>query len=88
MEVRYNKKFLKELSNIPSKERLKIENFVFKEILGFQEIASIGTLEKLKGYSNYYRIRFGSYRVGISFSNDVLTFERVLHRRDIYRYFP
>lgn len=88
MEVRYNKKFLKDLSIIPSKERLKIESFVFQEILGFQGIASIGTLEKLKGYSNYYKMRFGNYRVGVSYSNDILTFERVLHRRDIYRYFP
>jgi mRNA interferase RelE/StbE len=88
VEVRYNKKFLKDLSIIPSKERLKIETFVFQEILGFQEITSIGTLEKLKGYSNHYKMRFGNYRVGVSYSNDVLTFERVLHRRDIYRYFP
>lgn len=44
--------------------------------------------EKLKGYQTYYRIRFGNYRVGVGYEEDVLTFQRVLHRKEIYRYFP
>ncbi|WP_339814423.1 type II toxin-antitoxin system RelE/ParE family toxin [uncultured Imperialibacter sp.] len=88
MNVRFAKNFLKDLASVPSKERAKIEAFVFEEILTLDEISSINSIKKLKGYPSYYRIRFGNYRVGISYTNEILTFERVLHRKEIYRYFP
>ena len=47
-----------------------------------------GSIEKLKGFKIYYRVRFGVYRVGLRFENDTLTFERAVHRKDIYRVFP
>ncbi len=34
------------------------------------------------------RIRIGDYRLGIIFDGETLIFERVLHRKEIYRYFP
>jgi mRNA interferase RelE/StbE len=52
---------------------------------GLQEIAS---LKKLSGGGNYYRIRVGDYRIGITGHPDQVVFVRCLHRRDIYRYFP
>jgi mRNA interferase RelE/StbE len=42
----------------------------------------------MKGYPSYYKIRFGSYRVGIKLENEIVIFERALHRKEIYRYFP
>jgi len=49
-----------------------------------------GRVQKLKGYQEYYKIRFGSYRVGlwIDFEEKVVEFRRVRHRKDIYRQFP
>lgn len=35
---------------------------------------------------NYFK--FGNYRIGIKIINDVLIFERILHRKDIYKYYP
>ncbi|MEB3229956.1 MAG: type II toxin-antitoxin system RelE/ParE family toxin [Leptolyngbyaceae bacterium] len=43
---------------------------------------------KMKGYDNFYRVRIGNHRVGIQVIEDEVIFVRVLHRRDIYRYFP
>ncbi|MGK7945796.1 MAG: type II toxin-antitoxin system RelE/ParE family toxin, partial [Microcystaceae cyanobacterium] len=33
-------------------------------------------------------IRVGNYRIGFFGENDTITFVRVLHRREFYRYFP
>ncbi|MFN7201715.1 MAG: type II toxin-antitoxin system RelE family toxin [Aphanizomenon sp.] len=33
-------------------------------------------------------MRVGNYRIGISVNNDLVTLVRILHRKEIYRYFP
>lgn len=88
MVVFYNKKFLKDLASIPKKYRDKIEHFVFEEISSLNSLADLHKLEKLSGYQNYYKMRFGNYRVGLKLDQNELTFERVLHRKEIYRLFP
>lgn len=88
MVVYYNKKFLKDLASIPKKDRDKIESFVFEEIISYKSSSECNKLEKLSGYSYYYKIRFGNYRVGIKLDNEKLIFERVLHRKEIYKLFP
>ncbi|MBC7476206.1 MAG: type II toxin-antitoxin system RelE/ParE family toxin [Candidatus Sericytochromatia bacterium] len=88
MNTNFNKKFFKDLSNVPSKERERIEEFVFNELTCYNSIQEVGKVEKLKGYDNYYKIRFGNYRVGLKYENNFVTLERVLHRREIYKLFP
>jgi mRNA interferase RelE/StbE len=88
VKIEYRKKFLKELSKIHIGERLRIENFVFKELPKANSIFEMGKIEQLKGYPSCYKIRFGQYRIGLRIKNDKVVLERVLHRKDIYRYFP
>ncbi|WP_293298820.1 type II toxin-antitoxin system RelE/ParE family toxin [Pedobacter sp. UBA4863] len=88
MVVQYNKKFLKDLSSLPKKDREKIENFVFEDINQYTSSIELNKLEKLSGYQHYYKIRFGNYRVGIKLEEETLIFERVLHRKEIYKLFP
>ena len=88
MEIKIQKKFLKELAKIPKKERQKIEDFVFEESAAMNSLEEAGIFEKMKGYRYYYKARFGSYRVGVRYEDNILIFERVLHRKEIYRYFP
>ncbi|RYE21230.1 MAG: type II toxin-antitoxin system RelE/ParE family toxin [Sphingobacteriaceae bacterium] len=88
MQVIYNKKFLKDLASVPSKQRIKVEKLVFQEILIFNTLSEIKNLKKLQGYELYYRIRTGDYRIGLKFENEVLILERILHRKDIYNLFP
>ena len=88
MNINFNKRFLKDLSKIPSKERIKIEEFVFNDLEVFNSIQEVGKIEKLQGYENYYKMRFGNYRVGLKFEDDILSIERVLHRKEIYKFFP
>lgn len=88
MQVFFNKKFLKDLADIPAKTRTKVEDLVFKEIPAYNSTSELQNLEKLKGYIHYYRIRIGDYRIGLKIINNELSFERILHRKEIYKIFP
>ncbi|MBU0696617.1 MAG: type II toxin-antitoxin system RelE/ParE family toxin [Bacteroidetes bacterium] len=88
MQIQYQKKFLKDLAAITSKSRETIENLVFKTFLEYENVEKSGKLEKLKGYNSYFKIRVGNYRIGLKIENDILYFERVLHRKEIYKFFP
>ncbi|WP_245587395.1 type II toxin-antitoxin system RelE family toxin [Cylindrospermum stagnale] len=50
-------------------------------------LGEINNVKKLKADGDYYRIRVGDYRIGIAVSGDVVIFMRILHRREVYRYF-
>ena len=88
MIIEYRKRFLKDLSRIPSKTRNHIEQLAFEELPSLENHTSSKKIEKLKGYPNYFKIRIGSYRLGLKFERNRLILERVLHRKEIYRYFP
>lgn len=42
----------------------------------------------MKGFPDAFRIRLGEYRVGILLDKDSIVLVRMLHRKEIYRYFP
>jgi len=88
MNVQVNRVFLKELAKLPAKERLKVEKLLFEEVESYLSLAQIPNFKKLKGFRNYYKIRFGDYRAGLKFENNTLYFERILHRKDIYKFYP
>ncbi|MHB1687087.1 MAG: type II toxin-antitoxin system RelE family toxin [Ignavibacteriaceae bacterium] len=88
MIVEYRKTFLKELALIPAQIRNNIENFAFEELPKINALSQSGKIEKMKGYSSYFKARFGNYRVGIKTEKGKVILERVLHRKEIYRFFP
>ena len=88
MDIKVNRRFLKDLIKVPVNERMKIERLVFEVSSTLESIESAGIFEKLKGYKSFYKARFGNYRIGVSYSDDTLIFQRVLHRKEIYKYFP
>jgi mRNA interferase RelE/StbE len=88
MKVSYAKKFLKQLASIPSETRVKIEDFVFDELISASSISSLGKVEKMQGYHGFYKVRFGNYRVGLAIENEVIIVKTVMHRREIYKFFP
>ena len=45
-------------------------------------------LKKLSGHPEAYRIRVGDYRLGIFYSDEIITIARFLKRNDIYKLFP
>jgi mRNA interferase RelE/StbE len=89
LEVLYNERFLKDLKKI-KKEKiyLKIEELCFEKLSNYNSISTIPGLSKIQGYKNYYRIRIGSYRIGLKKTNNKIILMRVLDRKEIYKHFP
>jgi len=88
MKIEYKKKFLKELYKLPNEYSQTIEEFVFDIFPTYDNLSEIGKVEKMTGYKNYFKIRFGDYRVGIKKEDNTIIIETVKHRREIYKYFP
>jgi mRNA-degrading endonuclease RelE of RelBE toxin-antitoxin system len=89
MKTNYLPTFIKDIKSLKSTSSYSaIKNLVFTDILAVQNLKEISNLKKLKGDDNAYRIRVGDYRVGFFLEDDTITFARVLHRREFYRYFP
>ncbi|HTS67342.1 MAG TPA: type II toxin-antitoxin system RelE/ParE family toxin [Terriglobia bacterium] len=53
-----------------------------------QTLAEVPNLKRLRGAGAFYRARIGDYRVGMAEEEHAIVFVRVLHRREVYRYFP
>lgn len=89
MNTRYTKKFLKDLKALQSTEAYeKICDLVLEEIPSAEDLSTIVNLSKLKGDDTAYRIQVGDYRIGFFWRDDEIVMSRVLHRSEIYRYFP
>jgi len=88
MEIKIKKKFLKELSKLPNEYADTIAEFIFDKLPTYDNLSEIGKVEKMTGYKNYFKIRFGDYRVGIKKENNIIIVEIVKHRREIYKFFP
>lgn len=89
MKIRYEAGFEKDLRCVRTNKNLlnKIKELI-EEIKQADEISSVNNIKKLKGYDSFYRIRIGDYRIGIEIVDCNVIFARILHRKDIYRYFP
>ncbi len=88
MKVEYRKKFLKELSQLPLNPRLDVEDFVFEILPEASTLTTIGKVEKMKGYKNFFKVRFGNYRLGLQLVDDIVIVEIIAHRKEIYKLFP
>ena len=88
-KVEYTKRFLKELSELPKEIQAQSEDIVFREMLTTNPF-SLGYLEHMTGYPDKYKIRIGSYRIGVTIDKqkDLIICQRIAHRKDIYRIFP
>ena len=88
MEVQFRKSFEKDLSRLRDEALLTRIKAVILEIEEADNLEDVSNVKKLKAEGDYYRIRVGDYRIGILINEDVVVFVRVLHRKEVYRYFP
>lgn len=88
MKVEFRKSFEKDLGNILDETLLQRIKAVIEEVENAENLGNVSSIKKLKADGDYYRIRVGDYRIGITVSENVVIFVRVLHRKDVYRYFP
>jgi len=89
MIVEFDKSFERSLKKVHDQvvlRRLKLLILKAERSTGLKQIPNI---RKITGYSSYYRVRIGDYRVGIESRVDhTLRFIIIAHRKDIYKLFP
>ena len=88
MQIELTRKFQKQVSTYNDQHlRLKI-HAIIEAVIASDNMNEFPNLKKLTGYKNSYRIRLGSYRIGIVIENKTVIFAAFDHRSDIYKYFP
>ena len=88
MKVVFKSSFAKDLKAIKGRPVLDAVAKLIELVEAAQNLRAIPDVKKLKAKGNYYRIRLGDHRVGITATKDEITFVRCLDRKEIYRYFP
>lgn len=88
MKVRFKASFAKDLQSLNDKTLLERIKALITSVEAAQNLAEVSNLKKLRGGGSLYRARIGDYRVGLILEDEGVVFARVLHRREIYRYFP
>ncbi len=88
MEIKYEAKFEKDLKKIQDANLFKQLKKLIAIIKEADSTLHIPQIKKLKGHGTFYRIKIGTYRIGFEMVNKELILTRILHRKEIYRYFP
>ena len=88
MKTTFKTSFAKDLKAIKSKAVLEAITKLIEAVETAQDLRTIPDVKKLKGKGDYYRIKLGDFRVGVTLSKTEITFVRCLDRKEIYRYFP
>lgn len=89
MNVEFDKSFLKSLDNIKDSKILQKVETVILKCESADSLFEIQNIKKLSGFSNYFRIKMGNYRIGFEFANrNTIRFIILAHRKDIYKKFP
>ena len=88
MIVRIDKSFVKDTGRIKDQHLLnRIANCI-NQVIRTDSLDRINSVKRMKGENCYYRVRLGDYRIGLRVDGDTVIFIRVLHRKEIYKYFP
>lgn len=88
MKVSFEASFGRDLKDIKDKAILSRIEQTITEVKAAATLNEIKNLNKMRGYATFFRIRVGDYRIGLEVLEDEVIFVRVLHRKEIYRYFP
>jgi len=84
VKVEFRKSFEKDLGKIQDEDLLLRIKTVIEQVETAESLLEISNIKKLKADGNYYRIRVGDYRIGFVEDENMITFVRVLHRKEIY----
>ena len=88
MQVEFRKTFKQDLKNLKDSKVLKRIQKVVEEVELANALSEVRNVKLLQGHESFYRIRVGDYRIGLFVDGETIAFVRVLHRKEVYRYFP
>lgn len=87
MNVEIRSSFVKTAKKLPSAIQQKVAE-VIEQIETAQNIREISNCKKMTGYKTAYRIKIEDYRLGLFYEKGTIELTTIMHRKDIYRYFP
>lgn len=82
------KSFNQEIAQITNRTLARKVETVLRKLESANNISQIGSLKKLEGAANAFRIRVGDYRIGFFLEGNTIRLMIFAHRKEIYRYFP
>jgi mRNA interferase RelE/StbE len=88
MIIKLDRSFEKDTNRIRDKKLLEQIAACLETCSNVTDLTKIKNLKKMKGAPNHYRIKIGDYRLGAVITGNTVVFERCLHRKDIYKYYP
>ena len=87
MKLEYRAAFARDLRRARNLELLGRLDRILDELKAASTIEEVRGVRRMVGRSNSFRIRVGSYRLGITVEGDVVTLVRFLPRDEVYRHF-
>ena len=88
MKVQFRASFARDLRKLSDPQLLARVKAIIQQVEAIDRFGDLPHLKKLSAGVGCYRIRLGDYRIGLVVEGDLVTFVRILHRREIYRRFP
>lgn len=87
MKIEIRKSFTKDADKLPAPFQRQLATII-DTIEKTAQPNQLPDCKKLTGYKTAYRIRMSQYRIGFYYENKTAELVRILHRKEIYRYFP
>lgn len=87
MKIEIRKSFEKDADKLPAPFQRQLA-LIISQMEKAVQPSELDNCKKLSGYKNAFRIRMGHYRIGFYYENKKAELVRILHRKEIYRYFP
>jgi mRNA interferase RelE/StbE len=87
MKIEIRTSFTKDADKLPLPFRQRLAEII-ESIGKARHPSQLSGCKKLTGDTIAYRIRMGQYRIGFYYENNIIELVRILHRKEIYRYFP
>ena len=88
MIVVVTKQFEKDVRKELSKSNQQQLAGILEKLQEANSIKEVSNIKKLRGYKSAYRARMGDYRIGFILEGNVVKLSRIMHRSEIYKYFP
>ena len=89
MNVEFTRRFQKDFYQLSKNNNLaKLLDAVIENVVNASKLSDIKNLKKLQGFKIYYRIRLGTFRIGVKIEKDTVIFAAFDKRKDIYKNFP
>lgn len=84
MKVEYSKQFVKAAYKQTGKYKISLQKIISEVILA-KDVADITNCIKMVGFQNSYRIKMGNYQLILKVVDQVVIFELLLSRGEVYR---